>query len=98
MHTGGQIIHGLKVLFLSLILLLCISALAGAAELIGSIKPKMQGEQLIRALKKGEYVVYFRHGATNKIGEKNVEKKDLVQPGVNNLSVRHTAVGAHRSI
>ena len=67
----------IKVWFMSLCFLLCISTVAGAAVLIGDIEPKIEGEKLIQALKRGNYVIYFRHGITNKVGEKNVEKKDL---------------------
>jgi phosphohistidine phosphatase SixA len=62
---------------LSLSFLLCIPAGLLAAELIGDRTPKLQGQELIKALQEGGYVIYFRHGATNTFGEANVDEKDL---------------------
>ena len=76
MHFGRQLIYKIKCLPFMLGLL-CLPTFIGAAELVGGIEPKMQEEALIQALKQGGYVVYFRHGTTSKVGENNVEKKDL---------------------
>lgn len=76
MRIGRRIIHRMKCLLL-MMGLLCLPAFVGAAELVGSTEPKMQEEALIQALKQGGYVIYFRHGATDKVGEKTVEKNDL---------------------
>jgi phosphohistidine phosphatase SixA len=48
-----------------------------AAQLVGDTTPKLSGLALISELKKGGYVIYFRHGLTSDIGEKDVEDKDL---------------------
>jgi len=58
-----------KILIVSIIIL---NSQSFAAELIGDIQPKLSGDALIHALQKGGYIIYFRHGATGKRGEKNV--------------------------
>lgn len=77
MNRRRHIHQRMKRILLGLGLLLCIPTFIGAAELVGDIEPKLQEEEVIQALKQGGYVIYFRHGATNKTGEKSVEKKDL---------------------
>jgi phosphohistidine phosphatase SixA len=60
--------------------LLCLLSTPGwllAGQLVGDTTPKLQGQELINALKQGGYVMYFRHGLTNKTGEKDVANQDL---------------------
>lgn len=62
------------------IALLCGMGLPGllwASQFIGDTTPKLQGQELLKALQKGGYVLYFRHGPTSNFGEKDVEDKDL---------------------
>jgi len=61
----------------SLLFLLSTPGLLLAAQLVGDTTPKLSGQVLINALQKGGYVIYFRHGLTNDIGEKDVEDKNL---------------------
>src|SRR5262245_6011556 len=67
----------LRYYVLSLLVLLSAPGLLSAAQLVGDITPKRSGQALVTALKKGGYVIYFRHGETSNIGEKDVEDKDL---------------------
>jgi len=60
-----------------IIALFCLPSLVGAAELVGGIEPQMKEDELLQLVKQGGYVIYFRHGATTKTGEKTVEKQDL---------------------
>lgn len=46
-------------------------------ELSGDITPKLSGPALIKELQKGGYVIYFRHGTTAEVGEKDVAEKDM---------------------
>jgi phosphohistidine phosphatase SixA len=62
---------------ISLLGVLSLSGLLWAGQFVGDTTPKLQGQGLIRALKKGGYIIYFRHGATSDFGEKDVEDKDL---------------------
>jgi len=48
-----------------------------AGQLIGETVPRLQGQELINALKQGGYVIYFRHGITGKTGEKEVADQAL---------------------
>src|SRR5262245_11440831 len=48
-----------------------------AAQLVGDTTPKLSGQALVNSLRKGGYVIYFRHGQTTKIGEKDVDDKEL---------------------
>jgi phosphohistidine phosphatase SixA len=48
-----------------------------AGQLVGDTAPKLQGQELINALKQGGYVIYFRHGLTGKTGETDVAAQDL---------------------
>jgi phosphohistidine phosphatase SixA len=57
--------------------LLCFPSFIAAAELVGGIEPQVKEEALLKLLKQGGYVLYFRHGATNETGEQTVESKDL---------------------
>jgi phosphohistidine phosphatase SixA len=58
-----------------------------AAQLVGDTTPKLSGPALVNELKKGGYVLYFRHGLTNNTGEKDVEDQDLPNCGIQrNLS------------
>ena len=77
MNLRHYISQRIKCSLLSLGLLLCVPTFIGATELVGGIEPKLQEEEVIQALKQGGYVIYFRHGATTKSGEKDVEKNDL---------------------
>jgi phosphohistidine phosphatase SixA len=61
----------------SLFLILGTPAFLGAAQLVGDTTPKLRGQELVSVLKKGGYVIYFRHGTTSNTGEKDVEDKDL---------------------
>ena len=51
--------------------------LSAAGQLIGDTVPKLNGTALVRELKKGGYVIYFRHGATADTREKDVADADL---------------------
>ncbi len=77
MQIGRSLSHHVKLALLSLGFLLCLPTFIMAAQLVGDTKPKLQGKALPQALKPGGYVLYFRHGATNKVGEKNVAREDL---------------------
>lgn len=48
-----------------------------AAELQGSNTPKYKPVEITKMLKEGGYVIYFRHAATEKVGEKIVSKDKL---------------------
>jgi len=48
-----------------------------AGELSGDLQPKASGAALIKELQKGGYVIYFRHGTTAEVGEKDVSEKDM---------------------
>jgi phosphohistidine phosphatase SixA len=61
----------------TLLFLLSTPGLLFAAQLVGDTTPKLSGQALIHELKKGGYVIYFRHGATSNSGEKDVVDKDL---------------------
>jgi phosphohistidine phosphatase SixA len=58
-------------------LLLSAPGLLLAAQLVGDTTPKLSGQALINELKKGGYIIYFRHGSTSDIGEKDMEDPDL---------------------
>ena len=89
----------LKHCVLSLLCLLSAPGVLSAAQLVGDTTPKQSGQQLINELKKGGYVIYFRHGDTSNTGEKDVEDKDLGNCAIQrNLSdegrVQTKAIGA----
>jgi phosphohistidine phosphatase SixA len=48
-----------------------------AGQLVGDGQPKLTGTALAKELQKGGFVIYFRHGATNDVGEKEVAGVDL---------------------
>ena len=72
------------------LLLLVASALpASAAELQGSNTPKYKPAEVIQLLKEGGYVIFFRHAATEKVGEKVVSANKLSDCATQrNLSAR----------
>jgi phosphohistidine phosphatase SixA len=49
----------------------------GAGQLTGDTSPKLSGSALIKELQKGGYIIYFRHGITSDLGEKDVADTDL---------------------
>lgn len=51
--------------------------LSSAGQLVGDIQPRLNGQALVKELKKGGHVIYFRHGATADFGEKDVADTDL---------------------
>ena len=54
------------------------AAVSGAsAGLVGDTTPKLEAPAIVEELKKGGYVIYFRHGTTEKKGEKSVSEKDM---------------------
>jgi len=58
-----------------------------AGEFIGDKTPKIAGKALIKALQKGGYVMYFRHGITGNRGEKNVSPEQIADCSIQrNLS------------
>jgi phosphohistidine phosphatase SixA len=70
-----------------------------AGQLVGDTTPKLQGQELLHALKQGGYIIFFRHGLTGKTGETNVAAKDLSNCAIQrNLSeegqVQTKAIGA----
>ena len=66
-----------------------------AAQLVGGITPKLSGQGLINELKKGGYIIYFRHGTTSDFGEKDVEDKVLNDCAIQrNLSAEGRAQAA----
>jgi phosphohistidine phosphatase SixA len=46
-------------------------------QLEGDTQPKLSGTALVKELKKGGYIIYFRHGLTSEFGEKDVSDADL---------------------
>jgi phosphohistidine phosphatase SixA len=48
-----------------------------AGQLAGDTTPKLSGAALIKELQKGGYVIYFRHGITSELGEKDVSDAEL---------------------
>lgn len=50
---------------------------AGERHLIGGVTPKLRDAALVSELKKGGYVIYFRHGATGQEGEKHVDENNI---------------------
>ena len=48
-----------------------------AGQLDGDTQPKLSGTALVRELKKGGYIIYFRHGLTSETGEKDVADANL---------------------
>ena len=48
-----------------------------AGQLEGDTQPKLSGTALVKELKKGGYIIYFRHGLTSEFGEKDVADADL---------------------
>jgi len=48
-----------------------------AGQLEGDTQPKLSGTALVKELKKGGYIIYFRHGTTADFGEKDVADADL---------------------
>jgi len=50
---------------------------ATAASMVGDTTPKMGSQALIADLKKGGYVIYFRHAATGNMGEKDVALESI---------------------
>ncbi len=59
------------------VVLLGAAGASTAGELSGDITPKLSGPALMKELQKGGYVIYFRHGATAEVGEKDVAEKDM---------------------
>ena len=58
-----------------------------AAQLVGDTIPKASGPALIEELRKGGYIIYFRHGTTADVGEKDVSDADLADCAIQrNLS------------
>lgn len=68
-----NIIHKLLIL----LAVLSFSPTIPAAHLVGDTQNKSQGPALIKALQQGGYIVYFRHSATQKTGEKYVPPDQL---------------------
>ena len=52
-------------------------ALLDAGQLVGDTQPKLSGPSLVKELRKGGYIIYFRHGLTAESGEKDVADADL---------------------
>jgi phosphohistidine phosphatase SixA len=77
MNDALRGIRKLQQCAISLLFLLSTPGLLLAAQLVGDTTPKLSGQALINALQKGGYVIYFRHGLTSDIGEKDVEDKNL---------------------
>ena len=50
---------------------------AGAGQLIGDTQPKISGSALVKELRKGGYIVFFRHGATTDFREKDLADSEL---------------------
>ena len=59
------------------VLLLGAPGALSAGQLSGDTAPKLSGYALIKELQKGGYVIYFRHGTTSDLGEKDVSDADL---------------------
>jgi phosphohistidine phosphatase SixA len=59
------------------VMLLGAAGTSVAGELSGDIAPKLSGAALVKELQKGGYVIYFRHGTTAEVGEKDVAEKDM---------------------
>lgn len=66
-----------QLVFVTMCCLLILPGFLEATQLVGDTTPKLRGVELIQALQKGGYVIYFRHGITSNFGEKDVEDKDL---------------------
>lgn len=59
------------------LLLLVAPGALSAGQLSGDTSPKLSGAALMKELQKGGHIIYFRHGATNDHGEKDVSDADL---------------------
>ena len=59
------------------LMLLGTPTLGVAGQLEGDTQPKLSGTALVKELKKGGYIIYFRHGTTAEFGEKDVADADL---------------------
>lgn len=59
------------------LLSLGVPGLGVAGQLEGDTQPKLSGTALVKELKKGGYIIYFRHGLTSETGEKDVADADL---------------------
>ena len=69
------------------LLLLGAPTLGAAGQLEGDTQPKLSATALVKELKKGGYIIYFRHGTTADFGEKDVADADLDDcPRQRNLS------------
>ncbi len=60
-----------------LLYVLSLPGLSAAGQLVGGTVPKLSGGDLVHEIRKGGYVIYFRHGATSNFGEKDVADTDL---------------------
>ena len=52
-------------------------AVATAGQLVGDTQPKLTGTALVRELKKGGHIIFFRHGPTTDFREKDLADADL---------------------
>src|SRR5882724_9270365 len=77
MHVLLREIRKLTYVLAGLLCLLGAPDVLFAGQLTGETVPRLQGQELIDALKQGGYVIYFRHGITGKTGEKEVADQDL---------------------
>ena len=66
-----------KALVFSAVMFVGFAMPLSAAEFDGDTTPKLEGAQLIDALKSGGYVIYIRHALTDKVGEKTVTADQL---------------------
>ena len=80
--------HMLRIAQLTVgLLFLAAPALLGAGQFVGDSQPKLGGPSMVRELRKGGYIIYFRHGLTAETGEKDVADTDLDDcPRQRNLS------------
>jgi phosphohistidine phosphatase SixA len=65
----------------SVLFLLGAPGLLSAGQLVGDGAPKLSGPALVKELQKGGYIIYFRHGITANLGEKDVADSDLLECG-----------------
>lgn len=71
--TVGRLIRGMA----GAVVLCSLPGGLWAAQFVGDTTPKMNPPDLVNELRKGGYVIYFRHGITNNTGEKDVDDRDL---------------------
>jgi len=60
------------------LLLLSAPGFSFAGQLVGDTTPKLMGPALIEQLLKGGYIIYFRHGTTAEVEEKDLADSDLL--------------------